>query len=299
LTVDLSERFRRPPRTSFLEEHGLSTSAVEAVESDETPPGGIYGVGATSDARGNVVPILYVIEELIDWSDSTAVPSSIWDQHVAATVASRYSHNLPKTLLVSGLPRPEEYGVLNTGDEIVCEGARGTCGIKVRQGVNDSLVLTAGHVAKRVNAPVASGGNHVGTVIFSDYLGRHSSDEIVADVAVVDVESSTTIASKRTGTEPAVGKQLDPVVIDGRSGPIDGWIRSVVPSFALRANAGCWGEVLLTDRAISQPGDSGSPADLDDGSNTVLGHVVGGFYPAYTLIQDLSYVMAAAGVSFL
>jgi hypothetical protein len=199
---------------------------------------------------------------------------------------------MPKNLFAVSILVPAELnGAVTVGSELMCKQYQGTCGVEINTGSGKRSVLTAGHVAKTVGSSVTTAGEEVGTVALTDYLALHPPTDIVADVAVVELKPGVTVATTRPVTGPGTGKQFDDVVADVQQGIRGGWIRSVVPSFALYTGVGCWGEILITDRAISEAGDSGAPVYLDDDSGTVIGHIVGGVEDVYTLIQDINFIL--------
>jgi hypothetical protein len=289
----LSQRLTQEPREVFLEEHKIPKETIDAILAWNTPPAGIFGVGATVVGQSRICPAVFVLPGL---AGESMEPVPIWATPVAPIV-SRYTGTIPKELLAVSIPIPTELFQITIGGELSCRAMRGTCGVEVLTSSGERAVLTAGHVATTVGSPVSVGSDIAGVVILADYLALHSPDEIVADVAIARLEANVTVASSRPVTGPGTAKQFDNVVSDGQYGTRRGWVRSVVTSFALHSNVGCWGEILITDRAISDPGDSGAAVYLDDDSGTVIGHVVAGAGTAYTLIQDINYILNRGGVT--
>jgi hypothetical protein len=295
LEKGLSQRLTQEAREGFLEEHNIPNETISAILAGDTPPAGIFGVGATIVGESQIYPAVFVLPGL---AGGSMEPVSIWDTPAAAIV-SRYTGTMPKDLFAVSIPIPTELVQITVGGELSCQGMRGTCGVEVLTSSGERAVLTAGHVATTLGSPVSVGGDTVGVVIFTDYLALHSPADIVADVAVARLDANVTVSRSRQVTGPGTAKQFDSVVSDGQYGMRQGWVRSVVTSFALRTDVGRWGEILITDRAISDPGDSGAPVYLDDDSGTVIGHVVAGAVPAYTLVQDINYILNSSRVTLV
>ncbi|OLB78081.1 MAG: hypothetical protein AUI14_13990 [Actinobacteria bacterium 13_2_20CM_2_71_6] len=293
LAEDLAERFRYQPRSSYLRGHAISYTAIDDIMSEETPPAGIYGVGATV-ADDEVVPAVFVVPSL---ATRTLGPPPVAEpvrHSPAAAVIAHYAGHLPTGLLVVPLSPPvEQAGPVRVGGELSAAGVRGTCGVAVRSSGSAPAVLTAGHVAKQVRARATAGGQAVGWTVRTDYLALHRPGEVVADVAVIELDPGVQVTNPRKVTGEARAGQFDAVVIDGQSGPEQAWIRSVVSSFALSQKVGVWGEVLITDRAASAAGDSGAPVYLADSPGAVVGHVVAGSH-SYTLVQDIAFLLKEA-----
>lgn len=171
----------------------------------------------------------------------------------------------------------------------------GTAGVAAKW-QQQPCMLTAGHVANPYGANVMASGASVGAVMFADWLGNnHGPQDIVADVSVVVLAPGVGLNQGPAVTARSSVKQYDDVTAYGaRSGPQSGWVRyGLLPNFALSKSKGRWGEVSLTDRAISVGGDSGAPVLLT-GTSTIVGHIVAGAGNAYSIIQDIGYIASSA-----
>jgi len=276
----------------FLKRYHAPDYVMKEIVADDTPPAGIYGVGATAvDAGGEVCPAVFVIPGL---AGDPLAPVAIRDAPVAQLLG--WLTELPGLVAV-GLPKPTEHVGPGHGPNVIVGGElswrerAGRCGLEVAAASQQKTVLTAGHFARACHTCVEAGGARVGEVAHTDYLARHQPADLVADVALVQLDSGVSVSSVRPVAGRGTGKQLDNIVSDGAHGTQKGWVRSLVRSFALRQDSGRWGEILITDRAISYPGDSGAPVYLDDDSRITIGHVVAGAVPAYSLVQDINYIL--------
>lgn len=297
LDAELDERFRN--RSAWKEARPyLAHAAYEAVVADLTPPGGIYGVGVSAiDSGGQyLAPAVFVVPDLVGASTMGRAFDTIpvWNTSLA-DLLEEYDVSVPKDLVIVTLPMPEEQ--IAAGGPVECNSVQGTRGVQVWTADDHVAITTAGHVGDPTGSTVTSDGAPIGVVGFTDRLSRHSSGELVADIAIVQTYEGVPLGGGPQIVSVGVAKQLVGVVAYGRSGPQQGWIRSAMSSFALRPDAGMWGSVLLTDRAISSNGDSGAPVLLDDDSGTVIGHVVAGAPPAYSLIQDVTFALRQAGAT--
>lgn len=271
----------------FLLSQGIPGSVIEEIVSDVTPPGGIYGVGATVFGAGEEVRAAVFVTpglggapmEPIDVKD---VPVG-WLPGAPAEMQG---------LVAVALPMPEEQaGLVAVGGELTSLGRVGRCGLEVVTTSRQRAVLTAGHFVRTCYVDIEAGGARVGEGVHTNYLALHQPQDLVADVALVELDSGVSVSNPWPVAGPGTGKQLDNIVSYGKHGPQTGWVRSVVTSFSLQQNIGRWGEILITDRAISRGGDSGSPVYLKDNSGVAIGHVVAGAFPAYSLVQDINYLM--------
>jgi hypothetical protein len=307
-----SQRLDIDRSRSVLSHTGLEEYVEFAVLDESTPPAGIYGVGATipdpsprerrptpENPFSWPQPALFVMPQMLDrWpSDEEIITAPIYETRLAD-----FAHKLTglevDDLWVVSLPIPyEQSATAVAGEDLVCHGIKGTCGVEVRTANGSAAVLTAGHVARPVGSSIFASGSKIGSVLFTDSLSQHSPPVLAADVAVVELGRGVVATNRRRVPGQVQAKQLDNVVADHQGGPPQsGWIRNAVTSFALRQNVGLWGEVFVTDRAISIGGNSGAPVYLNDGSDRLLGHVVAGAPPAYTLIQDIGYILNYANV---
>lgn len=291
----LNRRFNEEPRDDFLQGHGVSRAAIRAAFDKRTAPAGIFGAGVIS-FDGYDQAAVFVMDELLEDSHGGLHATPIWDTQVAPLIAW-YTQDFAKQLLVVGLPQPQEQHPVRSGDALTSGSKTGTCGVEVVASSGARGVLSAGHVLPTVGAAVVANGSNLGTVSFTDSLSKHQPGEDVADVAVVDLDPAVTMSRPYGINAQGSAKSLDSVIAHGQSGNKAGRVLAAVPSFAFRPGVGSWKDALLTDRAISQGGDSGAPVYLDDGSGTIIGHIVAGHTPAYSVIQDISYLLQEANAT--
>jgi hypothetical protein len=301
----------------------MPPDVVREVLASSSPPGGIFGVGAIAIGPDQLYPAIFAIPALATRGSSaehadyesiqepTLIENTLADSIIIAYAAREAQ---PENLYVVGLPTLVEMdGHVKVGGEISCQRSQvagmgmervttnhGRCGVEVViRSTGARAVLTAGHVAHPKGACVMANGRTIGRVVYADYLAAHQSTETIADVAVVKFEEGIAVSNTRIVSGPGVGKKLDLVVADGRQGSKEARILGLMESCALKQGVGCWGQVLITDRAISTSGDSGTPVFLGDGSGTVIGHVVAGHPAAYTIIQDIDYILQSGGVTLV
>jgi hypothetical protein len=116
-----------------------------------------------------------------------------------------------------------------------------------------------------------------------------------ADIALIALEDAPETMTPRVDAITAATGG-DGLLLITQSGPVKGWVRAVSPSWLLSPQVGSWGQVIITDKHYTGPGDSGAPVFLDDGSERLVGHVVAGA-ANYTLVQDADYQLQALGLT--
>lgn len=322
LDRSLSRRVIGKPPERFLSRR-MPPDVVREVLADSSPPGGIFGVGASAIGPDHLYPAIFTIPALAarvssaehaDYEsiqEPTLIGNTLADSIIAAYRAREAQ---PKNLYVVGLPTPVEMDDhVKVGSKISCRRSQiagmgmervvtshGRCGVEVViRSTGERAVVTAGHVAHPKGAFVMANDRAIGRVVYADYLAAHQSTETIADVAVVKLEEGVAVSNTRIISGAGAGKKLDLVVADGGQGSKEARILGLMESFALKRGVGCWGQVLITDRAISISGDSGTPVYLSDGSGTVIGHVVAGHSAAYTIIQDIDYILQRGNVTLV
>lgn len=210
------------------------------------------------------------------------------------------SYVQPVQLIAMPRPLPQTA----RGDAAHCGGSLGpgTVGVPAtRKAVRG--FLTAGHVSPVIdhsNPPVAygSGGTLVGTVVermcyqFDRYGSPVQKEADIPDVAFIELDNQNDpIAATNYVAGPA--KKWDIVtsygaVTSGQSAPLAA-VRCAITSG--NEAYGNWAEAMFTRKAISTFGDSGAAVFNADAQ--VVGQVVGGYPGAFSVIQDIEYLLVA------
>jgi hypothetical protein len=210
---------------------------------------GWYALTELEDAWGTVVTALGAEPEWLRWTGAVVIPSP--EPHVGA-----------------GQP--------------ISSPNIGTVGCQVSWN-GGSGFLTAGHVAPTANAGVYDGRTRLGTVRFANNpAGGGTAPQ--ADVAVVELPTGASYT-------PALGRATaavpnTPITVLSSSGA-KGVIRGLCSWFSWPSIRGTYGDTYLTGTPVSTGGDSGSA--VVDGSNGVVGLIVGGAAGMTSFIQDVGY----------
>ena len=252
-------------------------------------PSRVYGVGALHAGVTEWVPAMFVLSAAFEDSE----PWSVHSVTDAAALIDMIGVEIEKDTALVTLPMPWEQ--LSPGTRALTQNSYSTLGPHVDvAGV--AAITTAGHALQQVGAPVHEpNGTLIGNVIWTDDLSKHNPGHRCADIALVEIAPGMTVSGGPTitGTGKAAGH--DAIVAHRATGATNAWVRGVAVSFARAANVGSWGDVLITDTAISAPGDSGAPVLVDDGSAAIVAHVVGGHQTVYSLVQDTAFLQTEAG----
>jgi hypothetical protein len=283
--------FRSEPETyaayldHYAEEMGVEPAVVTSLA---TPPLGIHAVGlmATDDGWQ---PALLVMQALAPASQlAKPAPAETFPSMFEAL--ARVGNIDPTQFLIVGIDPPEEQYEVVRGD------LTGTLGLPVRLSDGSRGALTAGHVTQRVGSLVTLGSGIEAPVVFRDYRARYISGEPCADVASIrlddDWRTHVNVPRDLVIGDPEDLRTLRPLNRSGtgREGRI---VRCIGEKFFVREYEGSWGDFILVD-PISVEGDSGSLALTSGGR--VAGQVVGGRPGAYSIVQDIRYLMWAAQV---
>lgn len=267
---------------------GFSDDEVESLASSLTPTGGIYGVGLWQLNNQEFQPAVFTVGSP-GLTRPEVVP--IEDSPVSLLISGRIGYRPTRTLAVVFPPHMPQQAV-SPGDDIACMGSSGTLGIPVWASDGSRAFTTAGHVGSSVAAQVLAGGSQVGLVSQTDSPANHAQGDECADLAIITLHPS--VGDTPHGfTGVATGAQFENIESVTRQGPQVGWVRGVSDNWGDTPTTGTWGDVLITDHAISQPGDSGAPCHRD---GWIVGTIVAGAVPAYSLVQDIQYQLTKANI---
>lgn len=183
-----------------------------------------------------------------------------------------------------GLTAPELY--VSPGDDVMAPSS-GTCGSHVRWG-NSQGILTAGHVGSLLMSAAYSNGAHIGRVVFS-CNPADTGAQVGADVALIELNPGVPLASTITGT--AQVQPLNNLLVLNRNRQ-QAQVMGKANWLTIPSANGTYGEIYFTMGGVTQPGDSGA-AVLLQGTQQVVGHVVGGSAGITSYIQDIDYQLQA------
>lgn len=168
--------------------------------------------------------------------------------------------------------------------------AVGRLGMSVWTKSGRPAFTTAGHNSLDYPTRVRdASGVPIGSVRRSISLQRSPAGAPSADAALVELSASQ--YSGGSGEQISVAKLGQEVQFSSIDGPRTSFVLGVMPAMLFRVDMPPWGEVFITSQMFSRPGDSGGAVRANDGSS--VGHVVGGYEPAYTVVQDADYVLRA------
>jgi hypothetical protein len=156
-------------------------------------------------------------------------------------------------------------------------------------------VLTAGHIGRVVGARATIDGTDAGRVVYSSHRAKYTYPQTCLDVAAIELHDQNLVAPAGAAIGQAVQMGLLHALNRSGVGGTDGFpFRGLLPSFAVD-EAGMWRDAGLVCPAISEGGDSGSMV-VDD-AGRIVGQVVGGDMPSYTVFQDAQELLADASSS--
>jgi hypothetical protein len=239
---------------------------------------------------------------LLAEGDGPDVPTLFWDSKIADAFLEQSlleKEDIPNDLIVMGVPTPQYFA--GPGDGIECLGRFGTLGALVTTRFGSPGILTAGHVAGPVGAPVTSASDDVGVVIFSEDPGDAPVMALSVDIAVI---ATRDLKPQYLGIPPIVDtitpSSNEVVTIYGRSrlsSTIQGYC------FYVKIGRGLAADVWMTSQSISRAGDSGAPVLVSNSETEdfafILGHVIGGAEGVTTFIQDIHTQLAVARVQLM
>jgi hypothetical protein len=205
-----------------------------------------------------------------------------------------FGDNLPSSTVAFGLRSPIPH--FGPSSAVKCSGKQGTLGAVVTTDTGAVGILTAGHVGAPLSADAISNSSTIGTVTYTTDPAYKPSATLSADVAVITINQSSirflSPSIKIRGVAKAGSTdRIESHCVNGRHAE---GIFAKAPWIFVPQMAGLWGEVYMTQAPISVAGDSGAPVFLQ-GTEMIVGHVVGGSPGMTTYVQDIDYQLADCG----
>ncbi|WP_247424213.1 hypothetical protein [Ralstonia pseudosolanacearum] len=190
-----------------------------------------------------------------------------------------------------GIFEPELH--LQTGDRAQASlGGSTGCSLNWAGGSGFAM---AGHVAPTVGAPVNCGGSQIGQVVWANNPTGHGTS-IEADFSVVSIGANSSFSCPYSTCSHARPYDHISVVRQGGRPFQQSIVIGMFAAMALPSHNSTIGDVYITARQISSPGDSGAAVIKSNGE--IVGHVIGAIPGCATLVQDVSYQINEAS-SFL
>lgn len=287
----LHEAPQRPERPIMYRRLDLEPDVADALASSFTPSFGIFGVGLWG-GPDDFEPAVFLLGSPA--LERPMVVGPVGRTLMGQLVQERLGY-LPADLTAVLVPPMDPQRTVAPGASIVCAGNRGTLGMPVWTTRGRKGVTTAGHVGRSVGAKVTHGEHVLGYVDSTDHPGINARGVNCADLAVIELHPS--VDSAWLGATPSGvsnAGQYDELTTIQADGGRKGFVRGVSESWASTPQDGAWGDVLLTDEAISVPGSSG--ALCVDQSGRAVGHIVGGAVPAFSAVQDVNYQLTKSDI---
>lgn len=282
--------------------------ASRALSLNGVPAPGVYAAGVTH-ADGHDA-LFFLVDVTLAPAQPTPVPyiAGLFMRIESALGQSASGSLNLSDALALGVSTPlPQYG---PADSVTClsSGIRtpGTFGGRVvgtpRPGsilpAGQMGILTAGHVARSLNAQAFDSGGQVGIV-------RHVSLPTLAvplptlDVAVIQAGASTQPANAYgiISSTQITSANLPSVVVENVAARVRGRVpaSSGVHAFAPAVwfpGFGLWSDLYITMQQISDPGDSGAPVVIG-GSSVLVGHIVGASPGFCSYVQDIGAQLQA------
>src|ERR1035441_5790833 len=244
---------------------------------------GVCGVGVLLNERGILAPALFNTK--ISPNVFTPVDSELID--VITILLDSTPAWLGEVRFVGVDPPVPQ---ISPGDSITCPNLSGSAGCNVAWSGKVGF-LTAGHVAGSRLGLCSTVGSQVGSIVYSNDPSNHGAS-IEADIALVELHPGQTV--QNVFKNPASAGPNEPIRVVTTQTGARNYLGTNVRGYSRwqysPALNGTWGDVYLTTKVVTQPGNSGTPAI--DSSNGVLGHVVGAIPNFSTMIQDISYQLS-------
>lgn len=177
-----------------------------------------------------------------------------------------------------------------------CLGLTGTLGACATAASGQPAILTAGH-AVALNAIAHDAAASPGWVSFASDPASTPGVTPAADVAVVEPQSAALGSGGPPISRAAAGGPADVIDFYGQtSGQVSSQIMGFSPFLYTPKMAGMWGQVYFTTAGVTQAGDSGAPV-LRNGTDELIGHLVGASGTAMSYVQAVEFQLQASGAT--
>ncbi len=261
---------------------------------------GVYGAGVII-VNGEEHPLLLCNENIAP-SQPTSLREIKNIQGLENLIPGMREDQVLRNTMVWGIETPvPHYG---PGGPVECSRRSGTFGALVTTPEGKVGVLTAGHVGIQLGAKAWADGKANGKIIGEVTYTKDPATQLPgtpsADVAVITIEDASVNVFKPT---IKIGKTIDAKPADklenccARQHVVDG-VMAFADFVFIPSMAAPWGKVYMTQGPISVQGDSGAPVLLE-GTDLIVGHIVGGSPNSTSFIQDIDYQLQDCGCTLL
>lgn len=262
------------------------------IYSGDTPPLGLYGFGLFHLRAGDLLPAAVVMPELVFGEPVQEVTVSPLLESPAASFVQEVFGAAPDGAVVVTIPPPRDSQVAVVGT------TTGTLGVPVTLADGRSGALTAGHVAPTEDMTVDVGPGLEGNVAYTNYRQLHAHPTATADVAAIALRDDWRDHVPQSHL-PGLAEihELDKLRALNRSGTGSGGERVILIHDRLAVDKhGAWAEIALVDPTISIGGDSGAVVVNEAG--LVVGQIVGGHPPAFSVVQEIDLLLSDSQTTF-
>ncbi|MGO9973623.1 MAG: hypothetical protein ACLP01_12640 [Solirubrobacteraceae bacterium] len=204
----------------------------------------------------------------------------------------------PDELALIALPAPLPQ--ITPGDAAHSTGGQGTFGARIWTKSGARGISTAGHVAPTLSAGVYDASlSQIGTVSDTVDCNAVGARIATADIAAIElgrgVQDSPGHAPVPTG--PGTLRVWDTVTAYGaKTTGLSSAVSVALATFAgPTLTTGDYGEAAITMYPISTAGDSG--AQVYNHHGALVGHIVAGYPGVYSVMQDITYQLAAVAAT--
>lgn len=279
-TILVSQAMRALEQSEFTDFVARGVRGIEDLVGDVAPGGRVLGVGVAFDEEDQLLPTVFIEQESSEWANLERRPLtlSIGDRNVTEDSPVSFV-GLPRARIAAG-PGERCTGILN-----------GTFGARVTDASGDPGLLTAGHVVAATGQDVYdSSGAKVGVVTECRDTAQLPPLVPGPDVALVKLDPGVTPSGSPHASQAGTAQPRSDLRVEGAvSGTSTTWVRGISMWWAgPDPTTGDWGYVLITRDGVTDGGDSGGPVFLD-GTDELVGHVVGGSPGVYSLVQEVDY----------
>jgi hypothetical protein len=224
----------------------IEEGILDLAEAPETPTAGVFGIGIWNVFE-DATPVFFVVgyPDVPQLFHREANDS----RNASALIGFRLGF-VPVGFGAVELPPTQPHVAASPGDPIICQGQTGRLGIGIWTRSGSRGTTTAGHVASSVRADVVTASyEQIGAVEATDQPGAHQPGTDSADLAVIPIDAEDRDNYSIRGLARGVEREdIMSLVAPG----LQGFIRGVSESWAFERDTGSWGDVLVTDHAVTR-----------------------------------------------